>query len=208
MQLSPDNRTMAMLPAEPAAGAAGGGKTPEGPLAAGRDPDSGGLRSLSSTRVVGPVAGADGLPLWDLAANRLRTRLGVSAQFVLNGAFSADGRQFATALTDDTVQVWDTSTGRRVAVLTGHKQVVLAVAFSSDGKTIATASEDGTLRLWDTAAQQEILSLPTLGWHVSELLFSPDGRVLVAAVSARGQPPQLRFYRAPLLADIDREPVK
>ena len=204
VQLSPDSRTMALLSEEQA----GGGKTPEGLLAAGRDPDNGGLRSLPSTRLIGPVAGTDGLPLWDLAANRLRTRLGVPARFVLNGAFSADGRQFATALSDNTVQVWDTANGQRAAVLTGHKQVVLAVAFSSDGKTIATASEDGTLRLWDTAAQQEILSLPVLGWHVSELLFSPDGRVLVAAVRARGQPPQLRFYRAPLLADIDREPVK
>ena len=208
VELSPDNRTMALLPAERAAGPADGGRTPEGPLAAGRDPDSGGRRSLPAAGLIGPVAQPDGLPLWDLTANRLRTRLGVSSPFVLNGAFSADGQRFATALSDNTVQVWDTSNGRRTAVLTGHKQVVLAVAFSHDGKTIATASEDGTLRLWDTAAQQEILTLPMLGWHVSELLFSPDGRVLVAAVNARGQPPQLRFYRAPLLADIDREPVK
>ena len=195
VQLSPDNRTMALLAAETDLQAAGSA-----------------LLSPAATSL--PVSGSkglasgDGLPLWDLASNQLRLRLGVSARYVLDGAFSSDGHRFATALSDNTVQVWDTASGRRTAVLTGHKQVVFAVAFSSDGKTIATASEDGTLRLWDAAAQQEILSLPTLGWHVSALLFSPDGRVLVAAAAARGQPPQLRFYRAPLLVDTDREPVR
>ncbi len=70
---------------------------------------------------------------------------------------------------------------------------------------MSSASEDGTLRLWDARAHQEILSFPTLGRHVSGLLFSPDGRVLAASAGARGQPPRLRLYRAPLLEKIDRE---
>ena len=207
VRFSPDNRTLALLSADPGSGEPAHGAVPEGPLAQGRDPDSGGLKISAPVALLGPAV-PDGLPLWDLAANRLRTRLGVPARYVLNGAFSADGRRFATALSDDTVQLWDTATGQRTGVLTGHKQVVLAVAFSADGKTVATASEDGTLRFWAVASQQETLSLPVLGWHVSDLLFSPDGRVLVASATARGQPPQLRFYRAPLLADTDREPAR
>ena len=47
-------------------------------------------------------------------------------------AFSADGKQLATASFDRTVRLWNTTTGRLTHIFTGHTHEVWAVAISRD----------------------------------------------------------------------------
>ncbi|KAL9081420.1 MAG: hypothetical protein Q9159_007325 [Coniocarpon cinnabarinum] len=63
-------------------------------------------------------------------------------------AFSPDGKQLASASSDNTIRLWDAATGQAQETLTGHLDWVCVVAFSPDGKQLASGS-NGTIRLWD-----------------------------------------------------------
>ena len=68
-------------------------------------------------------------------------------------AFSPDGKWFATASKDHTVQLWNTTDGFTLsAVLRGHEGPVSRLVFSHDSRRLATASEDHTVRLWSTSS--------------------------------------------------------
>ena len=86
----------------------------------------------------------------------------MESRYITDGAFSPDGRLFAAAVTDNTIQLRDTKASALIGICKGHKQVVSAVAISPDGKTLASASEDGTLRVWNVATQQEFFSVSNL----------------------------------------------
>jgi WD40 repeat protein/serine/threonine protein kinase len=146
------------------------------------------------------------LRIWDLTKGSLRLELGAEARSARGGAFSPDGRIFATAGFDDVIRLWDTTSGALLGSCTGNKQMVIAVAFSPDGKTLASTGEDSTLRLWNVATRQELLTLLHLGSRMTKLMFSPDGTVLVGAVNAASQPGELRFYRAPFASEATPAP--
>jgi WD40 repeat protein len=141
---------------------------------------------------------ANPVRIWDVTKGTLRHELGPEAQSARDGAFSPDGRIFATGGLDDVIRLWDTTSGALLGSCTGNKQIVITVAFSPDGKTLASTGDDSTLRLWNVATQQELLTLLHLGSRMTRLMFSPDGTVLVGAVDSSSQPTGLRFYRAPL----------
>ena len=148
---------------------------------------------------------ANRVELWDVATRSLRTNLVSDLQFGFAAAFSFDGRVLAVSSQDDTVQLWAADDGRPLGAFAGHKQRVAYIAFSPDGKTLATSSEDSTLRLWNIATQQELLTIRRLGGPLRGLMFSPDSQVLVGTSGFMSQSPLggLRFYRAPLLSEID-----
>jgi WD40 repeat protein len=163
--------------------------------------------------------------LWDVFTRSLRTNLVIDPQ--ANGtaasapdnrdfaafspdsrggsAFSPDSRILAVAGQDDTIRLWDVATSKMLGACAGHKQRVFSVAFSPDGKTLATAGNDSTLKLWNVATQQELLTIRRLGGTLRGMMFSPDGRMLVGASGFVSQSKSggLRFYRAPLLSEIE-----
>jgi hypothetical protein len=96
-------------------------------------------------------------------------------------AFRADGKQLASASSDNTVKVWDLVTGQELLTLEGHSSDVCAVAFSPDGTRLATAGRDGTIKLWDAATGQEALTLRGHVRAVVSIAFSPKGDRLVSA---------------------------
>ena len=62
-------------------------------------------------------------------------------------AWSPDGKRFAFASEDKTVQVWDTLTNRKLFTFQ-HTAPVRVMAWSPDGKYIASGGDDVTIQLW------------------------------------------------------------
>jgi WD40 repeat protein len=141
--------------------------------------------------------------LWDIATLSLKASLVMEQPFRFAAAFSPDGRILALPAQDDAIYLWDTTNGKLLGACAGHKQPIFSITFSADGRTLASASDDSTLKFWNVEARQELLSFRRLGGSLSGLLFSPDGRMLVGASGPFVRPPVLRFFRAPLLQEIE-----
>jgi WD40 repeat protein len=101
--------------------------------------------------------------------------------WVLNVAFSPDGKRLATASVDGTARIWDARSGEELRKLFGHTGWVFGVAFDPNGSTLATASEDGTARLWNVASGHELLALPAHADWVFNVSFCPDGTCFATA---------------------------
>jgi WD40 repeat protein len=105
---------------------------------------------------------------------------------VIAGAFSPDGKTFATGSKDGTVMVWDISSGNAIGqaldVTTGEIGVT-GVAFSPDGKVLATASQR-EIALWDVSSHRQI-GIPLVGHEERRLVFGvdvgPDGKTLASS---------------------------
>jgi len=101
------------------------------------------------------------------------------------GAFSPDGRRFATATGDDGARVWDSESRQPVTPPLKHPAAVMMVRFSPDGRRVITAGADGTARIWDAGSGAPIG--PPLVHPVHSLViaavFSPDGGRIATANS-------------------------
>ncbi|MDH3592544.1 MAG: hypothetical protein OER88_11735, partial [Planctomycetota bacterium] len=110
--------------------------------------------------------------------------------WVVNAAFSADGRMLLTS-TPAGSQVWDLrDRAAKPFVLRGHASYVYPVAFSPDGTRIASGGWDGhvgqigALRLWDAATGRQVTKT-IRDKMVLWTSFPPDGRSLLCS-SPRG----------------------
>jgi WD40 repeat protein len=82
-------------------------------------------------------------------------------------AFTADGKQLASASADGTAILWDVASG-------SQQQVLPAGSISGDGQALLSANPDGTGILWDLRTGRRLQALKVAG------LLSPDHNTVVA----------------------------
>jgi WD40 repeat protein/tetratricopeptide (TPR) repeat protein/tRNA A-37 threonylcarbamoyl transferase component Bud32 len=119
--------------------------------------------------------------VWDAASGKELLVFRRHTGAVWSVAYSADGRQLASAGNDQLVRVWDAASGAELFTCRGHTQGICGVAYSPDGRCLASAGRDATLRVWDAASGTE---LRTLKGHVGAVIavaWSPNGRQLASA---------------------------
>jgi len=101
--------------------------------------------------------------------------------YVVDLAWSPDGRQLALAGGEGKVALADVDGKFSVATLGEHLLGTLALAWQPHAKRFATAGQDGTVALWDAAeARQHQRWKPGVG-ATQALAWSPVGDVLATA---------------------------
>jgi WD40 repeat protein len=96
------------------------------------------------------------------------------------GAFSRDGRVFATGGADGMVRLWDPANGHPTdSPVKGHQGPIGVPAFSPDGHRLATVGFDGRVRVWNVPSGTPAARPATLGQEIlRSVQYSPDGRLL------------------------------
>ncbi len=140
-----------------------------------------------------PGVGPHIVRLWDVATGKEQHELHAHLHYILDMAFSPDGRLLATAgdkawdlsrpgdprKTIDQVFVWDTATGKRVAALPNGLPIgANAVAFSPDSRSLATAEPEGSIRVWEAASWTAHIEFKGHRDQLTALSFTPGGRLL------------------------------
>jgi RNA polymerase sigma factor (sigma-70 family) len=127
------------------------------------------------------------LCLWDVATGRERLRTDGERDVLWAAAFSADGKNVATAGMGKDLRVWDGKTGELRAELEGYPDgsrpdALTTLAFSPDGKRLASVGAGATAHVWDLATHSEIAGVSEAHHAaVSVVAYSPDGRTLASA---------------------------
>jgi WD40 repeat protein len=101
------------------------------------------------------------------------------------GAWSPDGKFFATGGVSGLIQVWDASTGK--PVLTCEERECSArvnvLAWSPDCTRLASGSSDKTVQVWEASSGRLLHSYEGHGNWVNALAWSPDGSRLASGSS-------------------------
>ena len=87
--------------------------------------------------------------LWDLEANRLRSRLAGHTDGIGQLAFSRDGRLLVSGGRDKKIMFWDPDTAAMLGVIRDAGGMVNALALTPDGTQLAFVTGDETVRLRD-----------------------------------------------------------
>ena len=114
--------------------------------------------------------------LWDVAGQTKRSLAGL-ADLVTCMAFSADGKNLATASYDKTITLWEPATGRKRETFLGHAYPASSVAFSPDGSMLVSASFlEEVVRVWDVSSGRELWAFP----GTAPVTWSPQGQTIAA----------------------------
>jgi RNA polymerase sigma factor (sigma-70 family) len=117
--------------------------------------------------------------IWDTATGRnlCSVESGKPVSVWSNGAFSQDGKLFATAdSAKHLLQLWDATTGKKL-----REQEVMdqQLDFAPDGKTLAVGGYNG-VSIYDIASLKEVAQLPLPSPEcITSLKFSRDGALLL-----------------------------
>jgi len=145
------------------------------------------------------LAAAGGIPgsfgeilLWKRtgAAFELTHTIKGHRDYVIQLAFSHDGRTLATTSYDRLVRLWSVETGRPTDVLKEHTEAVYGVAFSADDKWVASGSADRTVKIWDIESGKRLYTLSDATDAIATIAFHPKER----RVSASGVDRMIRTW--------------
>ena len=137
-----------------------------GPVAIARDADF----------VVGE-RGADGLVIWDLAANSLRHRLEAGEGGVSALAISPAGRFIAGAPTDtpEQVNIWDATSGQLLVVLEVPGDAKCELHFAEDEHSLTVVDTSGKLSVWEIPFKLPLGTFQLPGGIAAPYAVNPDG---------------------------------
>ena len=120
--------------------------------------------------------------VWDLTQpkkNRHLFTVPAHKHWIRAFAFSPDGKMLASGGNGRKLCLWRVVDGALLFKSTAHKGHIKAVAFSPDGEILASGG--GKLFLWDTATGTQLNTSPRgLSSQIFALVFSPDGSTIVA----------------------------
>jgi WD40 repeat protein len=101
------------------------------------------------------------LRVWDRATWTEADPFSTPSSWIMDLAFSPDGKRLATGSRDQTVKLWDFATRDAVATFREHHSrehhgPVRAVAFSPDGRHFASGDQQGVIYLRRAASERDV----------------------------------------------------
>jgi WD40 repeat protein len=119
------------------------------------------------------VVGEDGqVRLWNAKTFDAKPPINLGTRVLTSGAFSPDGRRFATGGWDGAVRVWETDGPSELVVLRGQLSRVLDVSFADTADRVSSAGDDGTARVFDAGGITTFTG-PAITYSID---LSPSGK--------------------------------
>jgi WD40 repeat protein len=123
----------------------------------------------------------DGVAIWEVPAQRLRTPCRGAPWERTTLAFSPDGTLLASGGREPIV-IWDTATGNPVTTIA--EDYVAGISFSAEGTKFTATRERGNwaprTRVWEMENGRGIRTLRGLSRQVARVCFSADSKLLAA----------------------------
>jgi RNA polymerase sigma factor (sigma-70 family) len=140
--------------------------------------------------------------LWDVSTGKeLRQLPGDQSGTALAGAFSPDGKRFASVTGQTVIRLWDVAGWKQTRQFVGHQRAIGSLVFLPGGKTLISGGGNcRTIRWWDTETGQEVRRLDVQLSHPRHLTVSPDGKRLAGVTS----PHVLRLWDAATGQEVHR----
>ena len=124
------------------------------------------------------------MTLWDADTGAVKQRIGDFGDRVVAIAYSADGKQFATAggppAEDGEIKLFDAAGKLTTTFKNAHSDTVYAVAFSPDGKLLASGAADKFVKVFEVPAGKLVKSFEGHTHHVMGVGWTPDGKKLAS----------------------------
>jgi WD40 repeat protein len=119
------------------------------------------------------------IELWDHGdSESTAAHLVGHTSYLLEVAYSPDGKFLASASQDKTIKIWNVANQQCIHTLTGRKRYE-RISYSPDGKFLASGGKDGYIRLWSMANGRCVKKIKAAGNKVPSVAFSPDGKMLL-----------------------------
>jgi WD40 repeat protein/serine/threonine protein kinase len=113
---------------------------------------------------------------------------------------SRDGKMFAAASENGSVEVWRVETVTRGALLHGALLGYHSVAFCPDGERLVAGSNGReAMKMWETHSFEEVATLAGNGSFFADAHFSPDGN----SIGARNWNGVIHIWSAPSWKEIE-----